>query len=101
MTAESSSKTLRAIIRLRRLLSNYRQSSARERRPSPVLLGRRLAALGFDPRVVALTRPDAYVNMISVCASCSEHRRCLDDLTEGDVEAGRYCPNAGTIRTLL
>jgi hypothetical protein len=100
MTAASSFKTMRTY--LRRFFSITRRSLPRGDASLPDLLGQRLRTLEIDPRIVAFSRPDVFVEMTNVCASCSTNRRCFDDLTEDvrprDWES--YCANFRTISTL-
>jgi hypothetical protein len=70
---------------------------------TPVLLGWRLTALRLNPRDIERAYPQVFANLQHTCASCSEKRRCLDDMMDSINPPGweSYCPNSGTIRTLL
>ena len=66
------------------------------------LLDRRLAALGLDPEEIRKLSPELLGELQRTCASCSEKKRCADDMAENPNPAGweSYCPNSGTLRTL-
>jgi hypothetical protein len=70
---------------------------------TPVLLGWRLTALRLNPRDIERAYPEVFANLQRTCASCTEKRRCLDDMMDSVNPPGweSYCPNSGTIRTLL
>lgn len=69
----------------------------------PALLGWRLTALGLNPKRIANAHPDVYRNLKTTCRSCPVKQRCLDDMMECVNPPGweSYCPNSGTIRTLV
>lgn len=70
------------------------------RRRMGILLTRRLAALGFDPRQVA--GRTSMPRLVQVCAGCDHHARCEDDLARrpDDPVWRLYCPNAGALAAL-
>jgi hypothetical protein len=70
---------------------------------TPVLLEWRLTALRLDPGEIERLSPDVPANLRSTCTLCTEKQRCLDDMMEFINPPGweSYCPNSGTIRTLL
>lgn len=78
-------------------------STAPEPRRTPVLLEWRLTALRLNPKDIGRCYPDVLANLRSTCALCTEKQRCLDDMMEHLNPPGweSYCPNSGTIRTLL
>ncbi len=70
---------------------------------TPVLLEWRLTALRLNPRDIGFAYPEVLADLQTTCASCSVKRRCLDDMMDSINPPGweSYCPNSGTIRTLL
>lgn len=72
-------------------------------RRTPVLLEWRLTALRLNPKDIGRRFPDVLANLRTTCALCPHKQRCLDDMMECLNPPGweSYCPNAGTIRTLL
>lgn len=70
---------------------------------TPVLLEWRLTALGLNPKAIEGCYPDVSSDLRRTCASCTEKQRCLDDMMDYFNPPGweSYCPNSGTIRTLL
>ena len=70
---------------------------------TPVLLEWRLTALRLNPRDIERLSPDVLANLRSTCTLCTEKQRCLDDMMEFLNPPGweSYCPNSGTVRTLL
>jgi hypothetical protein len=58
-----------------------------------------LARLGLDSHTLSQTQPLMLRDMIRVCASCQQKRRCDGDLAAGTSEQKYedYCPNASTI----
>ena len=68
----------------------------------PLLLGRRLAALGLDPGEVAALSPLLLADLKRSCNACAERDRCIDDMKSDPLAPGweSYCPNAGTLASL-
>jgi hypothetical protein len=63
---------------------------------APVLLCRRMAALAFDPAVVAGCEPGAFGDLRRQCVACACPERCERDLRRDPLGAPwkSYCPNA-------
>ena len=79
--------------------SPQRVSDARR---SPTLLGWRLTALELNPKEIERHSPKVLANLRSTCALCTQKRRCLEDMMDyRNPPWESYCPNSGTIRTLL
>lgn len=70
---------------------------------TPALLAWRLTALGLNPKRIENAYPDVSRNLKTTCHSCPVKQRCLDDMMERVNPPGweSYCPNSGTIRTLM
>lgn len=96
----------RARLRSRESDAAAREAAARAADASsrtPVLLEWRLTALRLYPGEIERLSPDVLANLRSTCTACTEKQRCLDDMMEFLNPPGweSYCPNSGTIRTLL
>lgn len=89
------------------LQSLLRLDNAQHRRstesPTPVLLGWRMTALGLNPKRIGRAYPDVYRDLKTTCRACPVKQRCLEDMMESANPPGweSYCPNSGTLRTLL
>jgi hypothetical protein len=70
---------------------------------TPAVLGWRLTALGLNPKRIGHAYPDVFRNLKITCHSCPVKQRCLEDMMECVNPPGweSYCPNSGTIRTLI
>jgi hypothetical protein len=68
----------------------------------PELLLQRLQLLDIDPEFVRQAAPTLFRDLVRVCASCADSRRCARDLANSDVQAGMstYCPNGASIDML-
>jgi hypothetical protein len=62
-----------------------------------------LTALGLNPKRIGDAHPDVFLDLKATCHSCPLKQRCLDDMMDCINPPGweSYCPNAGTIRTLI
>lgn len=69
----------------------------------PVLLGRRLTALHLDAAEIRKLAPLLMRDLERTCATCGDKKQCRKDFEAGENIANweRYCPNAGTLRTLV
>lgn len=67
------------------------------------LLERRLAALDLHPDEIAQLSPMLMRDLQRTCTMCEERNRCIDDMKLSPVAPGweSYCPNSGTLRTLI
>lgn len=92
----------RRLVDLVRLIAQGGQHSADVCR-TPALLQWRLTALGLNPQRIRHAHPDVFGNLKVTCHSCPVKQRCLDDMMECTNPPGweSYCPNSGTIRTLI
>ena len=68
----------------------------------PMLLGRRLAALGLDPAEIERLSPRLLADLERTCNACPDRQRCIDDMVLDPLAPGweSYCPNSGTLATL-
>ncbi len=67
------------------------------------LLERRLAALKLDPEEIWKLSPMLLRDLQRTCGNCTERQRCKDDMEISPLAPGweSYCPNSGTLRTLI
>ncbi len=67
------------------------------------LMPQRLQQLGLDPNFVRRAKPETYLDLARICATCTAWRRCKHDLAHGDVQVGMdgYCRNSATIDELI
>jgi hypothetical protein len=70
---------------------------------TPELLERRLAALDIDKDEIANLLPVLLRDLQRTCSACPGQRRCAHDMKSSELEPGweSYCPNSGTLQTLL
>jgi hypothetical protein len=67
------------------------------------LLERRLAALDLTEEEIRELSPMLLRDLQRTCTTCSDRQRCIDDMQEDPLAPGweSYCPNSGTLRTLI
>lgn len=67
------------------------------------LLERRLAALGLVPDEVSELLPMLMRDLQRTCTMCRAKPHCIDDMKISPLADGweSYCPNSGTLRTLV
>lgn len=68
----------------------------------PVLLGRKLAALGLKAEEIEALSPAVLEDLKRNCRACPDRQRCIDDMAVDPLAPGweSYCPNSGTLSTL-
>jgi hypothetical protein len=67
------------------------------------LLHRRLELLKLDAADIFRLSPLLLADLERTCACCADRERCTTDLAEAPEATGweSYCPNSGTLKTLL
>jgi hypothetical protein len=67
------------------------------------LLGWRLTGLGINPKYIERKSRDLMLDLRSRCAMCEDKERCLEGMMDFRHPPGwqGYCPNAGSICSLL
>jgi hypothetical protein len=67
------------------------------------LLDQRLHSLSVDQDKLREACPDVLANLFTTCSQCGEKERCASDFKDREFPAGwdSYCPNSGTLKTLL
>lgn len=68
-----------------------------------LLLERRLEALRITPEQVRAISPLLLADLQRTCCACPDKSRCSADMKVDPLAAGweSYCPNSGTLRTLV
>lgn len=68
----------------------------------PVLLERKLAALGLSPKDIETWSPALLDDLKRNCRDCPDRQRCMDDMAIDPLAPGweSYCPNSGTLASL-
>lgn len=68
----------------------------------PVLLGRKLAALGLSTLEIEALSQSVLADLKRTCRACPDRQRCIDDMAIDPLAEGweSYCPNSGTLATL-
>jgi hypothetical protein len=76
---------------------------SRESNGTQLLLERRLASLHLNAEEIRKISPLLLADLQRTCAHCSEKKRCLHDFKVSETHEGweSYCPNAGTLKTLI
>jgi hypothetical protein len=69
----------------------------------PLLIEKRLAALNLAPEDIKILSPLILRDLQRTCALCEEKGRCADDMATDPLAHGwdSYCPNSGTLRSLM
>lgn len=67
------------------------------------LLERRLAAMDLPPEDISELLPMLMRDLQRTCTMCQAKTRCIDDMKVSPLADGweSYCPNSGTLRTLV
>ncbi len=82
--------------------AEFRQIAAQPN-GSELLLDQRLASLHLDPEHIRWLSSALLRDLQRTCARCADKKRCAADFAESENPVGweSYCPNAGTLRTLM
>ena len=76
---------------------------ARQPDGQALLIDKRLQVLNLDQEDIRRLSPLLLRDLERTCALCSDKGRCAHDLAEDPLspEWEKYCPNSGTLRSLL